>query len=278
MTRHRPPADLGDDILTDPSRHRRTARSVPLRRGLVIEVLGDGFVGRVAGLTSAGVVLEDRRGRRRTFGLHPGVFLLDDEPVTLVPPDRPPPAPPTAPQVTASGSIAVSDAPARVARASRIWVEGVHDAELLEKVWGDDLRIEGIVVEPLGGIDDLVDDVRGFAPGPRRRLGVLVDHLVPGSKEARITAKVRHAGVLITGHPFVDVWAAVKPEVVGIDAWPQVPMGTPWKEGICAALGRSDPRAFWRELLGSVSRYTDLDRSLVGSVERLIDFVTVTDE
>ena len=60
---------------------------------------------------------------------------------------------------------------ARTARASRIWVEGVHDAELVEKVWGEDLRLEGIVVEPLHGVDDLAGAFREYCPGRRRRLG-----------------------------------------------------------------------------------------------------------
>ena len=45
---------------------------------------------------------------------------------------------------TASGSRAVAGTRARVARGSRIWVEGRHDAELVEHVWGDDLRVEGV--------------------------------------------------------------------------------------------------------------------------------------
>ena len=53
---------------------------------------------------------------------------------------------------------------ARVAAASRIWVEGRHDAELLELVWGDELRDGGIVVEPLHGADHLADAVAAFAP------------------------------------------------------------------------------------------------------------------
>ena len=81
-------------------------------------------------------------------------------------------------------------ATARVARASRIYVEGIHDAELVEHVWGDDLRIEGVVVEYLGGVDDLADHLRDFGPGPQRRVGVLVDHLVPGSKESLIAQAI----------------------------------------------------------------------------------------
>jgi hypothetical protein len=174
---------------------------------------------------------------------------------------------------TASGSRAVVGARARVARTSRILVEGVHDAELVEKVWGDDLRVEGVVVERLDGADHLEDVVRGFAPGPDRRLGVLLDHLVAGSKEARLAAAVRHPHVLVTGTPYVDVWAAVRPTAAGIAAWPDVPKGIPWKEGVCGALGVGDPRAFWRRLLASVSDWKDLEQPFVNAVERLVDFV-----
>jgi hypothetical protein len=168
----------------------------------------------------------------------------------------------------------VVGARARVARASRILVEGVHDAELVEKVWGDDLRVEGVVVERLDGADHLEAVVAEFAPGPGRRLGVLLDHLVAGSKEARLAAAVRHPDVLVTGTPYVDVWEAIRPEVVGIVAWPVVPKGLPWKEGVCAALGVDDPRAFWRRLLGAVTDWKDLERPFVHAVEQLVDFVT----
>ena len=100
-------------------------------------------------------------------------------------------APRPSPRARRRGSVAVHGAKARVARASRIFVEGRHDAELVEKVWGDDLRIEGVVVEYLGGVDDLADHLRDFRPGPERRVGVLVDHLVPGSKESRIAHEHR---------------------------------------------------------------------------------------
>ena len=161
-----------------------------------------------------------------------------------------------------------------MARASRLLVEGVHDAELVEKVWGDDLRVEGVVVELLDGADNLQKIVRSFGPRSGRRLGVLLDHLVDNSKETRIAAGVDHPDVLVTGHPYVDIWAAVKPSVVGIAAWPEIPKGQPWKEGICAALGVDDPRLFWKKILNSVSSYSDLQPPLVGAVEQLIDFVT----
>ena len=166
-------------------------------------------------------------------------------------------------------------AAARVAQASRIWVEGVHDAALVERVWGADLRVEGVVVEPLDGIDELAARVGEFGPTATARLGVLVDHLVPGSKESRIVAGVRNPHVLINGHPYVDVWQAVKPAAIGIRAWPRVPRGMPWKEGVCAALGVSDPREMWRRVLAGVRSFADIEVPLLRSVEELIDFVTI---
>jgi hypothetical protein len=176
---------------------------------------------------------------------------------------------------TASGSRAVVGAKARVARGSRIWVEGVHDAELVEKVWGDDLRVEGIVVERLDGADHLEHEVRAFAPGPGHRLGVLLDHLVTGSKEARLAASVRHPHVLVTGTPYVDVWEAVRPRAVGIEAWPVIPKGQDWKTGICRELGVEDPRTMWRRILDSVRDWKQLEQPFVAAVEQLIDFVTL---
>jgi hypothetical protein len=271
----------GDDVLADPLAHRRAVPSVTAHAGVVVEVARGGFVGTVVRCDAAEVVLRDRRGRERTFGLHPGAFLVADRPVTLVPPATAPAAGErtvAAPQVTASGSIGVPGASARVARSSRLLVEGVHDAELVERVWGDDLRIDGVVVEVLHGADELADVVRAHAPGPGRRLGILLDHLVAGSKESRLAASVRHPHVRITGHPFVDVWAAVRPEALGIRAWPEVPPSEPWKQGVARRLGYPDPDTLWRHVRASVRTWRDLDRALIGAVESLIDFVTAPDE
>ena len=161
-----------------------------------------------------------------------------------------------------------------MARASRIYVEGIHDAALIERVWGEDLRIEGVVVEPLHGVDDLPAIVAEFQPTAQRRLGVLVDHLVSGSKERRIADASAHPHVLITGHPYIDIWEAVKPSVVGIPAWPRVPKGVDWKQGVCQALGVAEPADMWRRVLRSVTSYKDLEVPLLGAMERLIDFVT----
>src|SRR6202008_1051479 len=163
------------------------------------------FCGAVVALESGAVTLEDRHGKRRVFPV-PGTFLIDGARVTLV---RPEPRPgQEGPKKTASGSIAAPQQRAKVARASRIYVEGKHDAELVEKIWGDDLRDVGVVVEFLNGIGDLPAIVAEFAPDAGRRLGVLVDHLVDGSKESRIAAQVSSPDVLIVGHPYIDVWAA----------------------------------------------------------------------
>jgi hypothetical protein len=70
-------------------------------------------------------------------------------------------------------------------------------------------------------------------------------------------------------------WQAVRPRAAGVAAWPTVPRGQPWKEGVLAALGVEDtPGAFWRTLLAGVHSFVDLEPTLVGAVEELIDFVT----
>jgi hypothetical protein len=240
--------------------------------GTAIVHRSSGFSGTLVRIEGGGVEIRGRTGQERVFRLTPGAFAVDGRAVTLV--RTPAVAAAGGTVVTPSGSVAVAGGPARVARAGRLWVEGVHDAELVERVWGDDLRVEGVVVERLDGIDGLDGAVAGFAPGPARRLGVLVDHLVPGSKEWRIAEGVRRPDVLVTGTPFVDVWQAVRPSVLGIDAWPVVPRGTEWKVGVCRALGFGDPPAAWRRILASVTSYADLEPALVGAVERLIDFVT----
>ncbi|NED99887.1 DUF3097 domain-containing protein [Phytoactinopolyspora halotolerans] len=266
----------GRDVLSA-SPHPKRPKSVetPAEPGLVVEDVETGFCGAVVECDKHGVTLEDRHGKRRAFPLGPG-FWIDGKPVALV---RPRTSAPAAPTRTASGSRPVQKLRARTARESRVYVEGKHDAELVEKIWGHDLRVEGVVVEELGGADDLEEIIREFEPGPGRRLGVLLDHMVDGSKEARIaeraTAGVGTDHVLIIGHPYVDVWQAVRPSVLGIDRWPDVPRGVPWKEGVLTALGwKVQPYEAWRRILGSVSTYTDLEPAFLGRVEELIDFVT----
>jgi hypothetical protein len=255
---------------------QREMPKVEAERGLVVEDSEGRFCGAVVGYEKGAVTLEDRHGRRRVFPLTPGAFLLEGQPVTLVPPAPAGPRASARPARTASGSVAAPVSRAKVARASRIYVEGKHDAELVEQIWGDDLRDVGVVVEYLEGIDDLPAIVADFAPAPGRRLGVLVDHLVAGSKETRIVAGVRSPDVLIVGHPFIDIWAAVRPSSVGIPAWPHVPPGQPWKEGVLRAIGwPPEVPAAWKRILRSARSYADLEPELLGRVEELIDFVTM---
>ncbi|WP_026257003.1 DUF3097 domain-containing protein [Actinopolymorpha alba] len=273
------------DVLATDWRVPKRGRTVDVEvePDMVLEDATNGFCGAVVAIERDLVVLEDRFGARRSYSYGPGL-LLEGKPVAV---RRPAVQAPKGPQRTASGSIAVRDARARVARASRIYVEGRHDAELIEKVWGDDLRIEGVAVEYLAGVDDLSAVVAEFRPDPRRRLGVLVDHLVAGSKESRIASEVARgpygAHVLVVGHPFVDIWEAVQPERLGLDAWPTIPRTMSWKHGICAALGwphadQADIAQAWRRILGVVRDYRDLSPELLGRVEQLIDFVTAPDE
>lgn len=219
------------------------------------------------------LVLRDQLGGQHSFDPVPGLFRHEGDLVALRAPLQS--SVDSTPTITASGSIAAEDTSARVARPSRIWVEGIHDAELIERVWGDDLRYEGIVVEQLEGADDLADRVRAFGPNDACRLGVLLDHLVDGSKESRIAAEIDDPNVLILGHPYVDIWQAVKPAAAGIGAWPTVPMGESWKQGVLDRLDATmAPPQFWKHLLGRVTSWKDIETPLVNSVEQLIDFVT----
>ena len=142
--------------------------------------------------------------------------------------------------------------------------------------------VDGIKGDAAGGRDGAIDRGQAFdrnrhglgEVGDRRRLGILLDPLVDGSKESRIAAQIDDRNVMITGHPYVDIWQAVKPSVIGIDHWPEVPKGQPWKEGVIDALGiTATPASFWKHVLGKVTSWKDLETPLLGAVEELIDFV-----
>jgi hypothetical protein len=256
---------------------RQTSTDLVLAIGQLVEDAASGFCGAVLRWERDLVILEDRHGKQRAFRLGAG-FWYEGRPVVLKAPRAR-----SVPTRTASGSVGGPTGRARTALASRIYVEGRHDAELVEKIWGDDLRHVGVVVEYLGGIDDLPGIVTDFARKKGRRLGVLVDHLVPGSKESRIADQVRSGAerghVLVLGHPYVDIWQAVKPGRLGLTSWPEIPRTVEWKHGICAALGlphtdQADLASAWRMILGHVRSWDDLERPLLTVVEQLIDFVT----
>ena len=253
-------------------------REVVLERGLVVEHSETEFCGAVLDARDGVLRLEDFDGAVRGFPLS-DAFLVDGEPVRFVAPQRSAPR-----RRTASGSFAAPQQRARVAMPSRIFVEGKHDAQLVEQVWGDDLRVEGVVVELLDGADRLEEVLADFGPGPDRRAGVLLDHLVERSKESRIAEAIARgphgAHVRIVGHPYIDIWEAVKPARIGLEAWPRIPRGQDWKTGICLALGWpsediADIADAWARIRGRVRDFRDLEPQLVGRVEELIDFVTV---
>lgn len=276
----------GSDVLANNPYAPRAARPVPVELGMVLEDVVSGYVGevvdvgRVAG--SWQMTLEDRAGKRRAFELGKG-FWLEGIAVDLQPPAptlvKTQPKTVAGKTLTASGSLHV-DHRARVARPSRIWVEGKHDAELVAKIWGEDLAYEGIMIEELFGADNLMDVLAEFAPSDDVRAGILLDHLVPGSKESRIAEQASTLpGVLVLGHPYVDVWQAIKPGVVGIDRWPDVPRGEDIKVGTLRRLGwahdtAEDVGLGWKRIVDSVHSYTDLEPALLGRMEELIDFVT----
>ncbi|WP_221585765.1 DUF3097 family protein [Microbacterium sp. G2-8] len=273
----------GSDVLASGWRDKgkKVSKPVPAELDLVVEVAGDGWCGAITRVEAGNVELEDWKGRRRTFPLGAG-FLIEGEPVIL----EKAVAKPRGRTRTASGSFTSADDRARVALPSRILVEGKHDAELVEKVWGADLRAEGVTVEFLAGLDLLDDLLREEPPTAQRRYGVLVDHLVDGSKEQRIAQQILRgphgAHMKIVGHPFVDVWQCVKPAALGITQWPVVPRGQDWKTGICRGLGwpaetKEDIGLAWQRILSRVTTFRDLEPTLLGRVEELIDFVTVGD-
>ena len=82
----------GADVLAagrEVSRRRpgqREAPEVEAERGLVVEDSEGRFCGAVVGYEKGAVTLEDRHGKRRVFPLVPAAFLLEGQPVTLIPP------------------------------------------------------------------------------------------------------------------------------------------------------------------------------------------------
>ena len=257
--------------INGPRRPKPTWPNLEATLGTVVRHRSFGYVGQIIRFGPDWLTLREQSGREHVLRVEKGAFSHNGQTVNLVTPRR---KPDTETSRTASGSVALPNVKARVALPSRILVEGRHDAELVEKVWGDDLRIEGVVVEPLHGADDLAAVVRNFGPRPGRRLGILLDHLVDQSKETRIAATIDHPDVLITGHPYVDIWQAIRPSVLGIDAWPVIPKGTDWKTGVCQAFGfKGESGQLWQQMLGRVNSFTDLEAPLVGAVEQLIDFV-----
>src|SRR5699024_12460494 len=84
--------------------------------------------------------------------------------------------------------------------------------------------------------------------------------------------------VAVLGHPYVDVWQAVKPARVGLKEWPHVPKGTDNKVGSLKALGwphadRADIGLGWKRILSTVRAYADVEPTLSGRLGELIGFL-----
>ena len=263
------------------ARRRPVSTEVEAVRDLVVEDVETGFCGAVIRVekTPGGptVTLEDRLGKQRVFPLGPG-FWIDGKPVTLVAPEAVPgPCDTAADRLRApsrsrrpgpgsrapAGSTSRADTTPSSSRRSGATTSGSRAS------WSSTWRASTTWRR----------SSTASGPGPDARLGVLVDHLVPGTKEARIVEAAMRSPyaehLLVVGHPYIDVWEAVKPSALGIEAWPRIPRGRPWKEGVCEALGWPvDTPAAWKRILRSVRDFRDLEPELLGRVEELIDFVT----
>ena len=121
--------------------------------------------------------------------------------------------------------------------------------------------------------------LRGSAPGPGRRLGVLADHLVAGTKESRIAATV--SGAARPGRRASRTWTSGKRS--GPPPWASRPgrmchVGWIGRRGVCDVLGVRDTATMWGRVNGAVRSYRDLATPLLTAVESLIDFVTAEPE
>lgn len=269
--------DILDDFSVAAARPSQSYRSVEARLELVVLHRPTGVRGRITRFTGEVVEVRDTSGAKHMLRNRPGAFAVNGETVVLIRANQQAGGAPGGGSATAtlkrsnSGALVDAEQRARVARASRLWVEGDHDARLVERIWGDELREMAVVVEPLGGLDDLLAEIRRFSPGPGRSLVVLADHLVPGSKERRIVDGVDSPHVLVVGHPYVDIWQCVRAKSLGIDRWPEVPIGEDWKAGVCARLGWGTPREGWGLVLTAADDFSDLDPALVNALEQALD-------
>ena len=91
-----------------------------------------------------------------------------------------------------------SRAQARVARQSRIYVEGRHDAELVERIWGDDLRHVGVVVEHLGVL-----------PVPQPRVVAVVLGAAAGRKKSAAEGAARETWEEAGARVWTDDYASI---------------------------------------------------------------------
>ena len=252
-------------------RHRRGGRGSAIR----IRRCGDPGGGRTGGTGGP-------PRRVRVFPLGPG-FLVDGRPVILTAP-RPAPARRPAAHRVRVGQGATPEPEWRwpAASTSRGATTPNSSSRSGVTIFGSKVwwwsTWAGSTISPT--------IVTEFGPGPRRRLGVLVDHLVTGSKRPvspRPCAAARAASTAWwSGTPTSTSGRRSSRRGSDWPAWPTVPRGVEWKNGICQALGwphrtQADIARAWQRIRGSVRDWTDLEPELIGRVEELIDFVTQDD-
>ena len=261
---------------------KKVVPEIALERGMVLEDATTGFCGAVTRWENGLVVLEGRGDKRRSFPIGYGL-LLEGKPVLVKVPPRAPATGQRTPGRTASGSVAGPTERAKVALPSRIYVEGRHDAELVEKIWGDDLRHVGVVVEFMDGIDDLSDIVAEFRPERGRRWACWPITWCPAARSPGSPPAWRRVRTARTcSSPAIPSWTSGRRSSrskLGLPSWPHVPRGTDIKHGTCAALGwphrdQADIARAWQRILATVTSWSDLERGLLTPVEQLIDFVT----
>ncbi len=154
--------------------------------GMLVEDRSSHFTGDVVRWSAEGVTLQDRHDYVRHFGWKPGGFLLEGRPVTLVRPgratatqrhhgvglDRRRPGAPRWLGRAGSGSRASTTPSCSSTCGVTICASSASSSS----------RCTGPTIWRLR--------CAGFGPATERRLGVLLDHLVAGSKESRIAATV----------------------------------------------------------------------------------------
>ena len=264
---------------------KKVVPEIALERGMVLEDATTGFCGAVTRWENGLVVLEGRDDKRRSFPIGHGL-LLEGKPVAVtVPPRRPAgcggwrdhragrrrarsPVRPSGPRwhCPAGSTSRVGTTPSWSRRSG---ATTCATSAWWSSSWTASTTSLTIVAE--------------FRPERGRRLGVLADHLVPGSKESRIAAGVAKgpygAYVLVAGHPFIDIWQAVKPADWGCRRGPTcraAPTSStaPARRWVGRTATKPTSGAPGSGSWPTSTSWSDLERGLLTPVEQLIDFVT----
>ena len=260
---------LGRTVGTMSPRHPRRVRAAARAADLPPSPrrIGDGrrgprlgFCGDIVTITAEAVTLRDRQGQHRQFRYKPGGFLIDGKPVTLVR------AGPRSQRRPAGDQQRLGRRPPAGAAQRRHGQPDLGRGQATTPSWSSTCgattcaswgssssRCTASTTWSAWSAEfapSPAAPARGAGRPPRRRL--------EGGAPRR---QVRGPDVLVTGHPFVDVWAGVRPQVIGLDAWPDVPRGVEWKEGMCDALGVS-LTDFWPHLR---NRCSDVCGSAAGT-------------